>query len=212
MYDDVFDELRRIRHRLRELHRDLHAAIFAAITHNTPLEGAAIMAALDNLKALGARIDAVTALLPTDIAAAVKAQADADAAAITAAQDALATAQAAAVQAETDLATEVSDLTTKVAALEKAAGVTITPMPIAVDVSGVPTSATVGSAYTGTVRASGGSGTYTFTATGLPDGVSLDSGGNLSGAPTTAGDSSVTFTATDGAGAQGTATVTITAA
>ena len=53
--------------------------------------------------------------------------------------------------------------------------------------------------------------TLTYTATGLPAGLSISSTtGLISGTPTTAGSSSVTATATDGTGAKGTATFTWT--
>ncbi len=59
-------------------------------------------------------------------------------------------------------------------------------------------SATVGAAYSQTLSASGGTGPYTFAATGsLPPGLTLGAGGTLSGTPTTAGDFSFTATATD---------------
>jgi hypothetical protein len=58
----------------------------------------------------------------------------------------------------------------------------------------------VGSAYSGAVSASGGSGTYTFTATGLPPGVTLASSGTLTGTPTAAGSYTVAVTATDASG------------
>jgi serine/threonine protein kinase len=67
--------------------------------------------------------------------------------------------------------------------------------------SHAPTTATVGQAYSGTVTATGGNGTYTWGAvTGLPAGLtSSASGGTLtiSGTPTTAGTSTVTLTASD---------------
>ncbi len=50
--------------------------------------------------------------------------------------------------------------------------------------------------------------TLTFTATGLPAGLSISSSGQITGTPTTQGTSSVTVTATDGTGAHGSATFT----
>ena len=58
---------------------------------------------------------------------------------------------------------------------------------------------TVGTGYSQTITASGGSAPYTFTVTAgsLPAGLSLSSGGVLSGTPTTAGTSNFTVQATD---------------
>ncbi|MEY9857485.1 hypothetical protein ABH935_003093 [Catenulispora sp. GAS73] len=67
---------------------------------------------------------------------------------------------------------------------------------------------TVGTAVSLQVQASDSDSTQTLTysATGLPAGVTIDSGsGLISGTPTTAGSSSVTVTATDGTGASGSA-------
>jgi hypothetical protein len=66
--------------------------------------------------------------------------------------------------------------------------------------STLPSFATVNVAYTGTVVASGGSGNYTWTVTGLSDGLtSSTSGGTLtiSGTPTAAGAISFNATVTD---------------
>ncbi len=61
-------------------------------------------------------------------------------------------------------------------------------------------SSTVGTAVTPvTHTATGGTAPYTFTASGLPAGLSLSSGGTISGTPTTAGTYTVTVTATDSA-------------
>jgi hypothetical protein len=60
----------------------------------------------------------------------------------------------------------------------------------------------VGSPYTGQVGATGGAPPYTFSASGLPAGVSLSTAGAASGTPTTPGTSSVVVTVTDSAGAK----------
>lgn len=55
---------------------------------------------------------------------------------------------------------------------------------------------TVGTSYTGSVAASGGYGTLSYSVTGLPTGLSL-SGKSITGTPTTAGVYTVGFTVTD---------------
>ena len=59
-----------------------------------------------------------------------------------------------------------------------------------------------------TLHASGGSGTYTWEASGLPTGLTLSDAGVISGTPAQAGTASVTVTATDAGGAKGSATFT----
>jgi len=61
---------------------------------------------------------------------------------------------------------------------------------------------TVGSSYSQTITASGGTAPYTFTVTSgsLPAGLSLATDGTLSGSPTAGGTSNFTVTATDGSG------------
>nr|WP_225956730.1 putative Ig domain-containing protein [Amycolatopsis lexingtonensis] len=68
----------------------------------------------------------------------------------------------------------------------------------------------VGTAASLQLSASGGSGGYTWTASGLPAGLSISSGGLISGTPTTAGTYSVTATAKDSSGATGSTTFTWT--
>jgi hypothetical protein len=74
----------------------------------------------------------------------------------------------------------------------------------------IPT-ATAGSAYSASFTASGGVSPYKFGETGtLPSGMSLTSGGKLSGTPAGAGSFPIVVTATDADGCRGTADVTLT--
>ncbi len=75
-----------------------------------------------------------------------------------------------------------------------------------------PATATVGTAYSGTVTVTGGNGTYTWAATGLPAGLTSGaSGGTLtiSGTPTTAQTATVTVTASDTESTKKSATTTV---
>ena len=61
-----------------------------------------------------------------------------------------------------------------------------------------------------TMSASGGTGTgYTFTATGLPAGLTMSAGGTISGTPTASGTFSYTVTVKDSAGNTGTTTCSV---
>ncbi len=90
------------------------------------------------------------------------------------------------------------------------AAVTLCPA-ITLSPSSLPNN-TVGTAYSQTITASGGTGPYTFTiASGnLPPGLALFSGGSLSGTPTAAGTSAFTVTATDANGCTGNQSYTLT--
>ncbi|HEU5268540.1 MAG TPA: putative Ig domain-containing protein [Jatrophihabitans sp.] len=71
-------------------------------------------------------------------------------------------------------------------------------------------SGTVGTAVSLQLSASGGTSPYTWSATGLPPGLSISSSGLISGTPSTSGSYSVTATARDATGATGSATFTWT--
>lgn len=75
-----------------------------------------------------------------------------------------------------------------------AAGVTVSP--------GSLSAANIGTAYNQAITASGGTAPYTYavTAGALPAGLTLSSGGTLSGTPTAGGSFNFTVTATDSAG------------
>ncbi|MGD9479398.1 putative Ig domain-containing protein [Shinella sp. G-2] len=74
---------------------------------------------------------------------------------------------------------------------------------------------TVGEAYNSggaAISLSGGNAPYSnFSASGLPAGLSMDSAGVISGTPTTAGNATVTITATDNSGGNGSFTGTASA-
>lgn len=77
--------------------------------------------------------------------------------------------------------------------------ITVAPAnPLTVDVSGVPLTATVGEPYSGVIKASGGTPPYTFILNSpLPDGLTLNSDGTITGTPTKDGAFSVSGSVTD---------------
>jgi hypothetical protein len=89
---------------------------------------------------------------------------------------------------------------------------TITPPPaIVLGKSSLPTTAHTGYAYVGSVSAKGGAGSLSWSATGLPGGVSIDPvTGKISGKPLAAGIYNAVLTVTDSAGQTKTVSVTIT--
>lgn len=91
----------------------------------------------------------------------------------------------------------------------KAFTVTVVPAPLTV--TATLGNGQVGVAYSGTAGAAGGQPPYKISVSGLPDGVSF-SNGAVSGAPTTAGNYSVTVAATDSAGAQASGSFPVTIA
>lgn len=79
--------------------------------------------------------------------------------------------------------------------------ITVVPPPLTMSSPTFPVAAT-GTAYTGPApTVTGGTGGYQFTATNLPDGLSIDPAtGVISGTPTTSGAKAVTVTVTDSSG------------
>lgn len=71
---------------------------------------------------------------------------------------------------------------------------------------------TVGSAYSASLAATGGVPPYTWTASGLPAGLSITAAGVISGTPTTAGTFSVSVTVTDSAGTKASQSYSVTIA
>ena len=88
------------------------------------------------------------------------------------------------------------------------AGVTITISPTTL------TAGTVGTAYTATLTASGGTAPYTWSVVSgtLPTGLTLNATGGVSGTPTAAGNYSFTVQATDSTQATGQAAISLTIA
>ena len=75
---------------------------------------------------------------------------------------------------------------------------TITVHPaLGINTGGVPSVGFVGTAYNGSLSATGGSGNYSWSASGLPAGVILSAAGALSGSPTTGATYTANFTLTD---------------
>lgn len=188
-------------HLVRQLHhirRDLAEKTLELqelLLRNPDCELEDIMSLVDNINALGARIDAVAALLPADIATAVAAQKATDDAA-----------NAATIQELADATTAVAGLAAKVTALETAAGVPAKPAALAVNPTSI--TSTAGSALTQTLSVSGGAAPYSF-ASNLAD-VAVDASGVMSGTPAAAetGEITVSDSATPPASASVSVTIT----
>ncbi|MGJ0479243.1 autotransporter domain-containing protein [Pantoea agglomerans] len=90
--------------------------------------------------------------------------------------------------------------------------ITVTPVLLTVlPAGGALTAATAGSRWSQTVSAAGGTAPYSFSASTLPAGITLNAGsGLLSGAPTVAGSFTFEVTAADSSGASGTASYMLT--
>jgi eukaryotic-like serine/threonine-protein kinase len=100
----------------------------------------------------------------------------------------------------------VSDGSTPALTASASLSVTVSAPPLAIT-GGTLAAGTVNVAYSATVTATGGTGTKTYAATGLPAGLSIAAAtGTISGTPTTAGTSTITVTVTDTASPAQTAT------
>lgn len=73
-----------------------------------------------------------------------------------------------------------------------------TAPPVAITTTSLP-AGTQNVPYNATVGASGGTAPYTFSATNMPPGLSISTGGNITGTPTSSGVVSVNFAVTDSA-------------
>ena len=74
------------------------------------------------------------------------------------------------------------------------------PPPLVINTALAP-NGTVGTAYSATISASGGATPYTFSATGLPAGLSISAAGVIAGTPTVPGDATIVVTVKDSGGA-----------
>lgn len=96
--------------------------------------------------------------------------------------------------------------------VSKALSITITAVvaPLAITTNSLA-GATVGIAYAQSVEATGGQGAYTWSADGLPPGLSINSStGSIAGTPSAAGTFNVTVTVKDGGSPQQTASKPLT--
>ncbi|MCU1233663.1 MAG: Ig family protein [Candidatus Solibacter sp.] len=90
--------------------------------------------------------------------------------------------------------------------------VTITIAPPGLTLSGTLANGQVGAAYSGQLIASGGVPPYTYSASGLPDGLSVSSSGAITGTPTTEGPYSISASVSDSTGSKANATLRLTIA
>ena len=91
--------------------------------------------------------------------------------------------------------------------------ITINPsVGITIDTSSVPTTATQGTTYSGQVSVTGGTAPYTFSLSGEPDNLSINSAGDITGTPSQAGDFNMQITVTDTNGLTASTQVLLTVA
>src|SRR5438477_1846427 len=85
------------------------------------------------------------------------------------------------------------------------------PAPLAISTTTLP-AGTVGSTYSATLAATGGATPYTWSATGLPAGLSIGSGGTITGTPTAIGSFSASIGVLDSSNAKATQSYSISIA
>ena len=86
----------------------------------------------------------------------------------------------------------------------------LTPVPLGITAPLALPAGTVGVAYAAVAfTAAGGAGGYTWSATGLPKGMTISAAGSLSGTPTAASNSNVSFTVKDSSGATATTSLSL---
>ena len=82
------------------------------------------------------------------------------------------------------------------------------PAPLAISTLALP-AGTVGTAYSATLAATGGVSPYSWSASGLPSGLSLSSAGTISGTPTAAGTLNAAVTIQDSTGTTSSASLSL---
>ena len=83
------------------------------------------------------------------------------------------------------------------------------PPPLAISTATLPPG-TIGTTYATNLAATGGMSPYTWSASGLPSGLSISSGGTISGTPTTAATQMALVTVKDSAGTTASASLSLT--
>jgi hypothetical protein len=94
--------------------------------------------------------------------------------------------------------------------ITQALSITVAPPPVTITTASLP-NGQVGVSYSQTVQASGGTGNYTWSISSgsLPAGLSLGASGQITGNPTTSGNTSFTVKATDGGSGSATRVLSI---
>jgi len=90
-------------------------------------------------------------------------------------------------------------------------GITPTPVPVPLTISTATLpGGTTGTAYSATLAAAGGTSPYTWSASGLPGGLSITAGGTISGTPTAAGTQMASMAVKDSTGTTASALLSLT--